>query len=29
MGLRLYGASALWSYGFMGLRLYGARALWG
>ena len=28
MGLRLYGARALWSYGFMVLGLYGARALW-
>ena len=28
MGLRLYGAKALWGYGFMGLGLYGARALW-
>ena len=29
MGLGLYGAKALWGYGFMGLGLYGAKALWG
>ena len=29
MGLRLYGARALWGYGFIGLGLYGTKALWG